>query len=280
MDLQAVRKTVSKIKSNLFKKSNSHSIGILKSQFRGIGLQFKEHQVYNLGDEVRFIDWKILAKTGTPFIKTFEEERNVEIVMVIDAGATMLYGHNGISKLQAAIELCCLYYLLAEDTHDLIHTIILSNEIINLPKKSGEQGISILIAALQEKGIMNSNGKIRTDLIFKDSLSNEVKTANLMKYLKRNKEIIFVSDYIDFLDKSILQRMAYRRNVHGYRILAPLDKSTRLPFVVNFDDGSGKNIYGKLDTIQDKVVDDIFGKKFKKIEVDKSYLDIIAKELA
>ena len=78
MKLNEVRKTVSQIKANLFKNSNSFSIGMLKSHFKGSGLQFKEHQVYAFGDDIRFIDWKMLAKTSQPFVKTFEEERNVE----------------------------------------------------------------------------------------------------------------------------------------------------------------------------------------------------------
>ncbi len=107
MDIHAVRRAVSKIKGGLFKNSNSQAIGMLKSHFKGTGLQFKEHQVYMPGDEVRFIDWKMLAKTAHPYVKTFEEERNVEIVVAIDASPSMLYGHKGISKLQAAIEICC-----------------------------------------------------------------------------------------------------------------------------------------------------------------------------
>src|SRR5688572_28915781 len=108
MNIQEVRKVVGRIKSHLFKNSNSYAIGMLRSHFRGSGLQVKEHQVYMAGDDVRFIDWRMLAKTGNPYIKTFEEERNVEIVVVIDVGPTMYIGHKGVSKLQAAVEVCCL----------------------------------------------------------------------------------------------------------------------------------------------------------------------------
>ena len=89
MNIIEVRKIVGQIKTQLFKQSNSFSIGMLKSHFRGSGLQFKEHRQYTHGDDVRFIDWKILAKTGEPFIKTFEEERNVQIAVVIDAAFCM-----------------------------------------------------------------------------------------------------------------------------------------------------------------------------------------------
>jgi uncharacterized protein (DUF58 family) len=77
VNIAEVRRVVGRIQASLFKNSNSTSVGVLKSQFRGTGLQFREHQVYEPGDDVRFIDWKILAKMNTPYIKTFEEERNV-----------------------------------------------------------------------------------------------------------------------------------------------------------------------------------------------------------
>ncbi|MEI8348445.1 MAG: DUF58 domain-containing protein, partial [Pseudomonadota bacterium] len=165
MDIQTVRKTVARIKSNLFKNSNSYSIGMLKSHFRGTGLQFRDHQIYVPGDDVKFIDWKMLAKTQTPYIKTFEEERNVEIAVVIDASTTMFSGNEGLSKLEAAIEVCCLLYLLAKETGDFVHGIVIADEIITIPKKSGEQGIIHLVSALQRKKILNDDGDINTNYV-------------------------------------------------------------------------------------------------------------------
>ena len=82
MNISEVRKVVGRLKASLFKRANSHSIGMLKTNVRGTGLQFKEHQVYTHGDDVRFIDWKILAKTSHPYVKTFVEERNLETKLI------------------------------------------------------------------------------------------------------------------------------------------------------------------------------------------------------
>ena len=84
MNLKEIEKVVGNIQEHLFRNSNSFSIGMLRSHFKGAGLQFKEHQVYAPGDDVRFIDWKLSAKTNTTFVKTFEEERNVEIHIFLD----------------------------------------------------------------------------------------------------------------------------------------------------------------------------------------------------
>ena len=123
MNIKEVHKAVSKIKASLFKNSNSYSIGMLKSHFRGSGLQFKEHQLYDHGDDIRFIDWKLLAKTGIPYIKTFEEERNVDIVVIIDASMSMFTGFENISKLQASIEICCLLFFYLQEKPRIISTL-------------------------------------------------------------------------------------------------------------------------------------------------------------
>ena len=200
MNIIEVRKIVGEIKTQLFKQSNSFSIGMLKSHFRGSGLQFKEHRQYTHGDDVRFIDWKILAKTGDPFIKTFEEERNVQIAVVIDAGPSMLYGWDGISKLQAALEITCMLYLLAAETNDSIHALIISDQIIDIPSNSGEKGIISLISTLTKHNIINSNGDLI--LSMKDTYTPAAdREMALKKHLARNREIVVLSDWQYLLEQ-------------------------------------------------------------------------------
>jgi uncharacterized protein (DUF58 family) len=156
--LNEVRKTVGRIKASLFKNSNSFSIGMLKSHFKGSGLQFKEHQVYTFGDDIRFIDWNMLAKTNEAFVKTFEEERNIEITVVLDASRSMLTGVDGVSKLQASIEITCLLFLLAKETNDFVHVLVIGDELIDIPKSQGDKGISYLISNLEKYGILDETG--------------------------------------------------------------------------------------------------------------------------
>ena len=182
MDLKSVERTVAKIKNSLFKNSNSFSIGMLKSKFRGTGLQFKEHQVYSHGDDVRFIDWKILAKTSNPYIKTFEEERNVEIVVVIDATETMMTGYNGVSKLQASVELCCLLYLLAKESGDYVHAVIVSDRVTSLRRASGEAGVISLVSALERDELMNSRGNINIGRQYSGFVAEKEMMVNILSF--------------------------------------------------------------------------------------------------
>jgi len=281
MNIKEVRKAVGKIQSTLFKNSNSYSIGMLKSHFKGTGLQFKEHQIYSHGDDVRFIDWKILAKTNTPYIKTFDEERNVEIVVVIDASSTMLNGYKGVSKLQAAIEICCLLYLLARETNDYIHALVLSDEVINIPKKSGEEGIARLISALEDKKILNDKGQVNIEYVPKVFLSEKERQVNIMKHLSKKREVVLLSDFNEFLEINSLKRMLYRKNVHGFQLLSPLDEADEIPYTFyasSAPGGAGGNL-AKIDLKGVKEVSSLLGKKIKKLKVQERYLESFIREM-
>ena len=280
MNINEVRKIVGKLRANLFKKANSHSVGMLKTHVKGTGLQFKEHQVYNFGDDIRFIDWKILAKTSHPYVKTFNEERNVEIVVVIDASSTMLTGFNGVSKLQAAIEICCLLYLLAKETNDFVHALVVTDEVINIPKLSGDHGITHLISTLEDKKILTSNGKVNIDRRVEENVNSKQKYLTIMKHLSRKREIILLSDFNEFIDAEVLRKLLFRSNVHCFQILSPLDEASSIPYSLHAASTqkssaslSKYNFAGRKDLSND------FGKKFKRLRIQEKYLENFVKEM-
>jgi uncharacterized protein (DUF58 family) len=280
MNIAEVRRAVGKLRASIFKKANSHSIGMLKTNFKGSGLQFSEHQVYTHGDDVRFIDWKILAKTGNPYIKTFNEERNLEIVVVIDASATMLSGFEGVSKLQAAIEICCLLYLLAKETNDYVHAIIISDKIINVPKKTGEEGITYLISILEDNQILDKNGKVNLNRVINDNVDKVQKYLSMMKHLNRKREIVLLSDFNDFIEISALKKILYRSNVHCFQIISPLDEAKTLPYSL-FASAKKNDVasIGKYDLSGKKELIQEFGKRFKRLRVQEKYLDHFIREM-
>lgn len=280
MNITEVRKVVGRIKANLFKNANSHSVGMLKTNFKGTGLQFKEHQVYTFGDDIRFIDWKILAKTSNPYVKTFNEERNVEIVVVIDASATMLTGFNGVSKLQAAIEICCLLYLLAKESNDFVHALIVGDEITHVPKKSGEAGISHFISVLEDKNILNAHGQVNLERKIVEGPDKMQKYLSIMKHLNSKREIVLLSDFNDFVEISVLKQILYRSNVHCFQLLSPLDEAKSLPYALFASSGkSSRGSLGKYDLTGQKELSNELGKKFKRIRVQEKYLENFVKEM-
>jgi len=280
MNIQEVRKIVGKIKGSIFKNSNNFSIGMLKSHFKGSGLQFKEHMVYSHGDDVRFIDWKLTAKTQNTYIKTFEEERNVEIVVVLDLSPSMFLGYKGISKVQASLEICCLLFLLSKETKDYVQVVILGNTAVSLPKSTGERGIAQLIAKLEEMNVLGPDGKVNYQYTSQYKESEKLDGASTLKYIRRNKEVVILSDFVDFLEFSELKKLAYRKHVHCFRIVGPLDEAESNPYKVFSSNSSFSR--GKLSVVDKKKVQELesfLGKRIKKLNVKERYLESFIKEM-
>jgi len=281
MDLKSIQKVVSKIQVSLFKNSNTFSAGMLKSHFKGMGLQFKEHQVYALGDDIRAIDWKLLAKTSHPFIKTYEEERNVDIIVAIDGSKSMFSGYEGVSKVQAAMEICCLLYLLTERTGDKIQCIFFLDDIITIPKGTGHLGISQFISILQRKELLSKGGVLKLDYQHKKVMEERDILSNLTGLLRKKKEIILLSDFNEFITSTNLKKILYKSNLHCFQILSPLDEASSVPFSFFssslFDMKEG--FLNKLDMKKVRDFDSGLGKKFKKLRVDQRYLEDFVKEM-
>ena len=281
MNIEEIHKIVSKIKTSLFKNSSSYAVGMLKSQFKGSGLRFKEHQIYVHGDDVRFIDWKVLAKTSVPYIKIFEEERNAEIVVVIDASPTMLMGYKDISKLQAAFEICCLLYLLSKETGDQVHTIVMADEIIDIPPSVGEKGITNFISRLHAKGLFNKDGKINAMYEYASDIPEKAKIASVMKHLKKRREAVILSDFNEFVKMTLLEKVLYHSNVHAFKLESPMDRATQWPWALysrrksHVKDGWHIKVDSK---VKEEMVKNV-NKRMKILKVEERYLENFIKNI-
>ncbi len=279
MDTTEVRKIVSGIKSSLFKNANSFSIGMLKSHFKGTGLKFKEHQVYSHGDDVRFIDWKMLAKTNTPYIKTFEEERNVEITILLDCTSGMFMGYEGKSKLEGAIEICSLIYLLSGLTNDYVQTIICTGaEIIRVQKKSGELGIVALVDSLRRSDIIDKKGKV--NLSFSPKEIDKEYTKKLIHEFYKKKELVILSDFYNFLHGEDLKRLVARKHVHAFRLITPLDYADDFRYSLRVKDFLGNYFGNKTIRLNAKVKKELESQmRVKDLALDGRYLEDFVKEM-
>ncbi len=279
MNLKEIERVVGMIQSQIFRNSNAYSTGMLKSHFRGSGLQFREHQVYVPGDDVRFIDWKLSARSPNIYIKTFEEERNVEIVICFDLSLTLLYGFEGKSKLEAMIEIVALLYLLAGQTHDLVRIIIWGEKTINLPPKRGKEGLTMFISALEKMGLLDENGKVQLDYPGKMNTHTEtVKIAHIKAFLAKRKEVIYLGDLSLVKDRLQWGKILDKKNMHCFRIYSPVDKNTEVPFLFKAKNPfTGRSI---VTDVKANNTDPLFLKeRFKEIGVHERYLEKFVKEL-
>ncbi len=274
MDLKEIEKAVAKIQNHLFRNSNSFSIGMLRSHFRGSGLQFKEHQVYTPGDDVRFIDWKLSAKTTNTFVKTFEEERNIEIVVVLDISESMLIGYKSVSKLQASIEIACLLYLLAEKTKDQVKVVVFEEKGQILPSATGQKGIVLLVSYLEKLGVLNDKGAVDLRYRLSVPLEQGKKLSLLKSFVARDKELVLLSDFNNYEDFETLNKLLYRKNMHCFKVLSPIDEDKKSPFSLLSRVNNKKRLVRTRREEEEKLKG-----RFKKINVKDRYLEEFIREM-
>lgn len=99
-------------------------VGRYHSAFRGRGVEFHEVREYLVGDDVRGIDWNVTARFGRPFVKTYVEERELTLMVLFDASASMSFGGSGRSKRQAALEVLALLAMSAVRNDDRVGMVM------------------------------------------------------------------------------------------------------------------------------------------------------------
>lgn len=269
MNLKEIERVVSLIQASVFKRANSHTTGMIKSHFRGSGLQFREHQIYVPGDDVRFIDWKVSAKSSNIYLKTFEEDRNVEINVFLDLTSTLSYGDQGVSKLQASVEIIALLYLLAGQTHDLVKVTIWSDKSITLPPKKGKEGLTVFISILEKLKVLDSEGRYLLDQNFEQGILEKEKIAHLKAALAKRKEVVYLGDGYSFTEQETLSALVSMRNFHFFKIVSPLDLGEVPRYL--FKSRKGSQWLGESSDYHDR--------RIKVVRVDDRYLDRFVREL-
>lgn len=276
MDIKEIERIVTGLQGRLFKNSNSYSTGIFKSQFKGSGLQFKEHQIYNHGDDIRFIDWRQSAKNQKTYVKTFEEERNVEINIVLDITSSLLLGFGKKTKLQAMIELSSLIYLLTGKTQDLTSTYIWGRKTHPILKSNGKQGIIKFISTLNKENLINDEGKFNENYEFHQDINESEKLFWIKSMLVRKKEVILFTDFsnMNLLDE--WKQVLGHPLLHVFQILSPLEimEKNKRHF---FAKGSKGNFLGMINTEHESNWEE--HKRVTKLLVSEKYLDKFVKEM-
>lgn len=123
--------------------------GQYHSAFRGRGMEFEEVSPYTIGDDVRLIDWNVSARCGEPFIKKFREERELTVMLVVDASGSGLFGSTRQFKLDYAAELCAVLAFSAIRSNDKVGLILFTDRIEKyVPAKKGTQHVLRIIREL------------------------------------------------------------------------------------------------------------------------------------
>jgi len=116
--------------------------GEYHSVFKGRGMNFAEVREYQYGDDIRSIDWNVTARTGAPFVKIFEEERELTVMLLVDVSASGDFGTRERLKGEIAVEICALLAFSAIKNNDKVGLIIFSDRIEKfVPPRKGRRHV-------------------------------------------------------------------------------------------------------------------------------------------
>ena len=146
IDVKELMAKVGKIRILTNRLIDDQLSGDYHSTFKGQGVEFDEVRPYVAGDDVRSIDWNVTARTGTPFIKRFSEERELTVMFLVDVSGSQTYGSVGRSKAEVAAEVSSLLALTAIRNQDKIGLILFSDKIVKyIPPRKGRQSVMRLV---------------------------------------------------------------------------------------------------------------------------------------
>lgn len=213
---QELQKKVRQLDIKSKKLTNHIFFGEYNSAFKGRGMKFKEVREYEEGDDIRFIDWNVSARTNNTYSKLFEEEREISLFLMVDTSASNLFGTNGQSKKTLIAEICATLSLSAVRNNDKVGLLFFSDKIEKfIPSKKGrEHGLYLIRELISFKP---SSGK--TDI------NNALEYVNNVSKNKHKSILFILSDFVDDNYLDVLRLMARRHEVIGIQVYDPYDSS-------------------------------------------------------
>jgi uncharacterized protein (DUF58 family) len=146
IDHKELLKKVRRIQISTKHAVNDVFAGQYQSTFKGRGMEFEEVREYVPGDDIRSIDWNVTARTGSPYIKKFVEEREMTVMLVVDISASHLFGSGTQMKRDLAAEVAAVLAFSAIRNNDRIGLILFAEEVEKyIPPKKGTRHVLRLI---------------------------------------------------------------------------------------------------------------------------------------
>jgi len=207
MDTKELLKKVRKIEIKTKRLSDHIFGGEYQSTFKGRGMAFSEVRQYQYGDDVRAIDWNVTARNNDTFIKVFEEERELTMMLIIDISGSNLFGSKSIFKNEYVTELAATLAFSATKNNDKVGLILFSDNVeLYIPPKKGKSHVLRIIRELLEFKPKSKKTDINIPLKF---------VSNILK----NRSIAFIiSDFISKDYSNSLKIFSSKHDVTGIRI--------------------------------------------------------------
>ena len=241
MDAQELFKKVRKIEIKTRGLSNQIFSGEYHSVFKGRGMAFSEVREYQFGDDIRNIDWDVTARFNHPFIKIFEEERELTVMLLIDVSGSNNFGTQGQLKQEIVTEIAAVLSFSAIQNNDKVGVIFFSDKIEKfIPPKKGTTHILRIIRELIDFKAENNGTNIAEALRY------------LTNVIKKKSTAFLISDFMDEgMDKAI-QIANYKHDLIAIRVTDEREKEIPdVGMVRMLDAETGKTMW--VDTSSSKV---------------------------
>ena len=240
--------------------------GEYHSAFKGQGMEFAEVREYSIGDDIRHIDWNVTARTETPFVKRFEEERELTIMLVVDISRSSEFGSSDQMKGEIAVEIAALLAFSAIKNNDKVGLILFTDKIEKyVPPKKGKGHV---LRVLRELLYFKPEGR-GTDVAMAVEYLNRV--------CKKKVTTFIISDFISENFARELQIAGKRHDIIAVKVTDPRESSLPDIGLIEFEDAetgelivldtSDANFQNKFyqSTIEDK---EELESNFKQVGID------------
>lgn len=211
MDATELLKKVRQIEIKTRGLSQNIFAGEYHSAFKGRGMTFSEVREYQYGDDIRDIDWNVTARHNRPYVKVYEEERELTVVLLVDVSGSGNFGAVGSIKREQIAEIAGTLAFSADQNNDKIGVIFFSNKIEKfIPPKKGRKHVLLILRELLDFKPENNGTNIEFALKF------------LTDALKKRCTTFMISDFID--DNDYTKAMTIAGKKHDLTAVQVYDK--------------------------------------------------------
>jgi len=225
LETKDLLKKVRKIEIKTRKLSSNIFGGEYHSAFKGRGMTFSEVRNYQFGDDVRTIDWNVTARYNEPFVKIFEEERELTLMLMVDVSNSALFGTNNALKKNIITEISATLAFSALQNNDKVGLILFSDQVeLYIPPSKGKTHVLRIIRELIEFKPLSKKTDIKVALEF------------LTRILKKKSITFILSDFISSDYEKSLKIISKKHDLTGIKVYDKFEESIpNLGLVQMFD---------------------------------------------
>jgi len=207
MDTKELLKKVRKIEIKSRRLSDNLFGGEYLSTFKGRGMTFSEVRKYEFGDDIRSIDWNVTARYNSPFIKIFEEERELTVMLLVDVSGSEVFATKNKLKKEIITEIAATLAFSALKNNDKVGAILFSDKVeLFIPPNKGKSHILRIIRELIEFTPKSIKTNIDSSLKF------------LLNVIQKKAIVFLLSDFIDQNYDKSLKLASKKFDLTGIRI--------------------------------------------------------------